>query len=302
MQLPLTIWHPADFSASDQKRQLAAGLYFGAMSIMVLYNLFMYFGIGDRSFIFYVGFVACISLFVSSLTGYSFQYLWPEAISWNEKSIGFFLSLAVNFAVMFTHRFLGASDETRPWLIRQGLLLIEQVLRPFAQVMPGLRVAAALGLDGAIAALLVGARQTTDQQLMVADAQGQRLPILLVLGEGGDGFLMVVGFRLQVGVAEQCACHPAQGMSAGLVGLTGQFLQRGGHDVVVAGAGQQPGGTADAVIKGAVVVAAEPGAQQLPLGAQPFHGHPAVVHGVGGQGLILQIRQCLLIDVDGLLA
>lgn len=124
MQLPLTIWHPADFSASDQKRQLAAGLYFGAMSIMVLYNLFMYFGIGDRSFIFYVGFVACISLFVSSLTGYSFQYLWPEAINWNEKSIGFFLSLAVNFAVMFTQRFLGASDETRPWLIRHGLRLM----------------------------------------------------------------------------------------------------------------------------------------------------------------------------------
>lgn len=124
MQLPLTIWHPADFSASDQKRQLASGLYFGAMFIMVLYNLFMYFGIGDRSFIFYVGFVACISLFVSSLTGYSFQYLWPEAISWNEKSIGFFLSLAVNFAVMFTHRFLGTSDETRPWLIRNGLRLM----------------------------------------------------------------------------------------------------------------------------------------------------------------------------------
>ena len=58
-------------------------------------------------------------------------------------------------------------------LICQGLLLIEQVLHPFAQVMPGLRVAAALGLDGAIAALLVGARQTTDQQLMVADAQCQ---------------------------------------------------------------------------------------------------------------------------------
>jgi diguanylate cyclase len=144
MQLPLTIWHPADFSASDQKRQLASGLYFGAMFIMVLYNLFMYFGIGDRSFIFYVGFVACISLFVSSLTGYSFQYLWPDAISWNEKSIGFFLSLAVNFAVMFTHRFLGASDEARPWLVRNGLrmmyllsvaMLLSSLLMPYTRML-----------------------------------------------------------------------------------------------------------------------------------------------------------------------
>ena len=110
------------------------------------------------------------------------------------------------------------------------------------------------------------------------------------------------GFRLRVGVAEQCGCHPAQGVSLGFVGFAGQFLQGGGHDVVVPGAGQQTGGTADAMIKGAMVVAAEPGPQQLPLCTQPFHGHPAVVHGVGGQGLILQIRQCLLIDVDGLLA
>src|SRR5690606_19898144 len=162
MQLPLTIWHPADFSASDQKRQLASGLYFGAMFIMVLYNLFMYFGIGDRSFIFYVGFVACISLFVSSLTGYSFQYFWPEAINWNEKSIGFFLSLAVNFAVMFTHRFLGAGEQTRPKLIRTGLrvmYLLSMVMLASSLLMPYTRMLVIVisgSVLACIAALILG--------------------------------------------------------------------------------------------------------------------------------------------------
>lgn len=144
MQLPLTIWLPGEFSASDQRRQLAAGLYFGAMVIMVLYNLFMYFGLGDRSFISYVGFVACISLFVASLTGYAFQYFWPTSMSWNEKSIGFFLSLAVCFAVVFTHRFLGASHHDRPWAIRYSLLamyimslamLASSLLMPYTQML-----------------------------------------------------------------------------------------------------------------------------------------------------------------------
>ena len=124
VQVPLTLWLPADFSASDQRLQIAAGLYFGAMLIMVIYNLFMYFGIRDRSFIYYVGFVACISLFVSSLMGYSYQYFWPNAPDWNGTSISFFLSLAVFFAVLFTHRFLGMDSGERPWPIRAALTLM----------------------------------------------------------------------------------------------------------------------------------------------------------------------------------
>ena len=61
------------------------------------------------------------------------------------------------------------------------------------------------------------------------------------------------------------------------------------------------GSVTDGVVAGAVIVSAQPGSQQLPLGTQPFHRHPAVMHGVGCQGLTLQIHQCLLINADGLL-
>lgn len=122
VQLPLTLWRPAAFSAADQLRQISFGIYFGAMLIMMVYNLFMYFGLRDRSFIHYVGFVASIALFVASLTGYSYQYLWPNSPKWNGQSIGFFLSLAVLFATLFTYRFLKSDDRERVPFVRYGIV------------------------------------------------------------------------------------------------------------------------------------------------------------------------------------
>lgn len=144
VQLPLTLWKPAAFSASDQIRQMSFGLYFGAMLIMILYNLFMYFGLRDRSYIHYVGFVACIALFVASLTGYSYQYLWPNSPKWNGQSIGFFLSAAVLCATLFTYRFLKADNRERTPFIRHGiagtyvlsiLMIVSSLTLPYTQML-----------------------------------------------------------------------------------------------------------------------------------------------------------------------
>jgi two-component system, sensor histidine kinase LadS len=124
VQLPLTLWEKTAFASHDQARQLVAGVYFGAMLVMLIYNLFMYIGIGDRSYLYYVGFVLSVPLFVSSLTGYSFQYFWPEAIRWNGQSIGFFLSSTVIFALLFTINFLQLQRDNLPLWVRSGFRVI----------------------------------------------------------------------------------------------------------------------------------------------------------------------------------
>jgi two-component system, sensor histidine kinase LadS len=124
VQLPLTLWEKTAFASHDQARQLIAGVYFGAMLVMLIYNLFMYIGIGDRSYLYYVGFVLSVPLFVSSLTGYSFQYFWPNAIHWNGQSIGFFLSSTVIFALLFTINFLQLHRDTLPMWVRSGFRVI----------------------------------------------------------------------------------------------------------------------------------------------------------------------------------
>ncbi|MEE4252137.1 MAG: diguanylate cyclase [Alcanivoracaceae bacterium] len=124
VQLPLSLWKKGEFTSHDQIRQLVAGVYFGAMLVMLIYNLFMFIGIGDRSYLYYVGFVLSVPMFVSSLTGYSFQYFWPNSVKWNGQSIGFFLTSTVMFALLFTHEFLQLKRESLPALIRTGSRIV----------------------------------------------------------------------------------------------------------------------------------------------------------------------------------
>ena len=162
VQLPLSLWKKGDFTSHDQIRQLVAGIYFGAMLVMLVYNLFMFIGIGDRSYLYYVGFVLSLPMFVSSLTGYSFLYLWPESVTWNGQSIGFFLTSAVIFALLFTHEFLQLKRESLPSLIRVGsrmvlligiIMMVSVLFSPYNVMLITVIAGATVGC---IAALFVG--------------------------------------------------------------------------------------------------------------------------------------------------
>lgn len=123
MELPLMLWHENAFIRHDQSRQMLSGLYFGAMLVILLYNLVMFFGVRERSFLYYVGLVLSLPLFIATLDGYTFQYFWPGAPGWNERSIGVFLTLAIAFGMLFTFNFLRLGTETTHPAIRNGATL-----------------------------------------------------------------------------------------------------------------------------------------------------------------------------------
>lgn len=166
VQLPISLWTKSDFARHDQARQLLAGIYFGAMLVMLIYNLFMFIGIADRSYLYYVGFVMSVPMFLSSLMGYSYQYLWPDAPHWNGQSIGFFLTSMVLFALLFTDDFLQLKRDTQPWQIRAGsrlvlaicLLMISTVLfAPYNIMLISTIAGATIACVGALSVGIYGA-------------------------------------------------------------------------------------------------------------------------------------------------
>lgn len=106
IQVPITLWEQHAFYNVDQTRTLIHGVYYGIMFVMIMYNLFVYLAVGDRNYLFYVMFVLCMPLFLASLTGFSFQYLWPNYTTWNDQAIIVALSGVVLFGALFTYRFL----------------------------------------------------------------------------------------------------------------------------------------------------------------------------------------------------
>ena len=110
VQAPLTLWQHDAFISSENNSNIAQGLYYGAMVVIAVYNLLIFFVLLERSYLFYVGFVMSLPMFMASVSGQGFRYLWPDAVAWNDHAIPFFLANAFMCAALFARRFLQVSQ------------------------------------------------------------------------------------------------------------------------------------------------------------------------------------------------
>jgi len=106
MTLPLTIWSLEAFEQKIQIELLLFGLFYGALLIMAGYNLFLWFSLQEKSYLYYVLHVSMLIMFQLSYTGLATQYLWPEMAWFNRLAIPIFVSLTVMSALKFTTVFL----------------------------------------------------------------------------------------------------------------------------------------------------------------------------------------------------
>lgn len=127
VQVPITLWENRAYVAHDQLRLMGLGLYFGAMLVMVIYNFFVFLIVRERNYFYYVMYVLSIMLFMASLNGVAFQFLWPQATTWNDEAIIITLSGTLLFGALFTMRFLELPRHL-PWLVPAMRLLIAAAL------------------------------------------------------------------------------------------------------------------------------------------------------------------------------
>ena len=106
IQVPATLWEPETFHSYDMTANILQGIYFGAFLVIAVYNLLLYFALGERNYLYYVGFVMSMALLMASLTGYGFRHLWPAATVWNDQAILVFIAGILGFAGLFIRRFL----------------------------------------------------------------------------------------------------------------------------------------------------------------------------------------------------
>ncbi|TDT43391.1 diguanylate cyclase [Halospina denitrificans] len=109
VQVPATLWERDTFRSHDMTANILQGIYFGAFLVIAVYNLLLYFALGERNYLYYVGFVMSMALLMASLTGYGFRHLWPGATVWNDQAILVFISGILGFAGLFIRRFLELS-------------------------------------------------------------------------------------------------------------------------------------------------------------------------------------------------
>src|SRR5690625_3401907 len=103
---PISIWNKDTYIEKTQREFMLLGLFYGVTIVMILYNLFLYFSLRIKSYLYYVITITFTLLGKISINGVGFQYLWPNSPTWNLISTPVWVSLACIFILIFSRNFL----------------------------------------------------------------------------------------------------------------------------------------------------------------------------------------------------
>ena len=106
LQVPMDLMAPSEISTRDEKDRLLRGIYFGIIIFVLLFNLFLYVIIREKSSLYYVLYIFSLLLLQISLTGFGFRFLWPNSIYVANVANPFFASLSIFALIRFTQSFL----------------------------------------------------------------------------------------------------------------------------------------------------------------------------------------------------
>ncbi|MGN6646277.1 MAG: sensor histidine kinase [Cytophaga sp.] len=122
IMLPIVIGTPQEIFESISTKDAIFGIYFGIIIVMFLYNMFLYFTVKDKSYLFYIIYIMCVGLTQTFLHGYTFKYLWPNN-SWLAIHTMYLLPSFVGIAIAeFAKVFLQVKEHSK--ILYKGFYII----------------------------------------------------------------------------------------------------------------------------------------------------------------------------------
>ncbi|RLA84352.1 MAG: histidine kinase [Epsilonproteobacteria bacterium] len=121
----LNLYNPTEFYKKENNHQNILSLFFGAMLILIFYNLFIYFFTKDISYLYYVFAMSGIVFHQSVFTGYIHIYFFDNA---GREALVQFASLLVLTPIVFLALFIKSFLNFRKYVIFDKILNILIVL------------------------------------------------------------------------------------------------------------------------------------------------------------------------------
>mgnify|MGYP000122486489 CR=1 FL=1 len=142
LTIPLKVWQPNAYREQQQIFHALQFMYFGALTLLAMYGLFIYLAIRDQRFLIYCAYILAVGLGNFAGNGYGRLWLWPDLPSIDEISQTNLLCLGGAFAVMFSRLLLIAKND-RSWLYHsmqfsQRMFFVSWTLTFLNLIYPGL--------------------------------------------------------------------------------------------------------------------------------------------------------------------
>ena len=106
LQAPLEVSTPSAYHLQSHLEQLLLGAYSGALLAMLVYNLLLAISLRERTYSYYVGYIAVFGMTQFTLSGMAFEVLWPNSPNWGNHAAPVFMGLAGWLLVLFSRQFL----------------------------------------------------------------------------------------------------------------------------------------------------------------------------------------------------
>jgi len=123
-QVPILLASQSQYIENSQVYNLFWGFYIGIMIFALLYNLFIYVSVRERTYLLYIFYVIGSSLFYLGLQGFAFKFLWPNAGFINPHTAAI-ISVTNIVITMFTLEFLHITRQQKyQYIFGRGLMVL----------------------------------------------------------------------------------------------------------------------------------------------------------------------------------
>ena len=114
--LPLTLNDANKVIAQQSEASFIQGTQLGVLMAVSVFTLFIALLTRSFSYLYYSGYVICITLMMATVTGAAFRYLWPDWPTAQQLVVPFITPLAIAFAALFTEKVLLLKYNSIPML------------------------------------------------------------------------------------------------------------------------------------------------------------------------------------------
>ncbi|WP_323012314.1 diguanylate cyclase [Castellaniella sp.] len=114
LNLPLSLTTARAALETTQTHSLGQGMFMGAMLLLAVFNLVLFVRLRIWQPFFNALYVLCAGLFITSMSGLTFQYLWPDFPWLANLSIPLTEVLAILSLLLFTRHFLDVNRQAWP--------------------------------------------------------------------------------------------------------------------------------------------------------------------------------------------
>lgn len=104
-QFPITLATSTIFLEREITQLFMNGLFYGFILVIVIYNLFLWFVLHDRSYLYYILYMIFSGLLLMHFDGITYTYLWPSS-PWLNDHPAIIASIPIFFACLFVSVFL----------------------------------------------------------------------------------------------------------------------------------------------------------------------------------------------------